>query len=54
MFYDVQTLVEDFAVLFDFWKEGEAAEGLREPGSEGHDADARSRCRMSLWRSQRR
>jgi len=26
MFYDVESSVEDFAVLFDFWKEGEAAE----------------------------
>ncbi|MEO7265848.1 MAG: peptide chain release factor 2, partial [Ferruginibacter sp.] len=26
MFYTVQTAVEDFAVLFDFWKEGEATE----------------------------
>lgn len=27
MFYTVQTNVEDFAVLFEFWKEGEAEEG---------------------------
>ncbi len=26
MFYAVQTALEDFAVLFDFWKEGEATE----------------------------
>ncbi|HCY90250.1 MAG TPA: peptide chain release factor 2 [Chitinophagaceae bacterium] len=26
MFHEVETLVEDFAVLFDFWKEGEAQE----------------------------
>lgn len=26
MFNEVQTLVDDFAVLFDFWKEGEASE----------------------------
>ena len=26
MFYSVQTAVEDFAVLFEFWKEGEAEE----------------------------
>lgn len=26
MYHDVETLVEDFAVLFDFWKEGEASE----------------------------
>ena len=26
MFYNVSTLVEDFAVLFEFWKEGEATE----------------------------
>lgn len=26
MFHNVETLVEDFAVLFEFWKEGEAAE----------------------------
>jgi len=26
MFHEVDTLVEDFAVLFDFWKEGEAQE----------------------------
>ena len=26
MFYHVEQLVEDFAVLFDFWKEGEASE----------------------------
>lgn len=26
MYYDVETLVDDFAVLFDFWKEGEATE----------------------------
>ncbi len=26
MFYDVDTAVEDFAVLFEFWKEGEAEE----------------------------
>jgi peptide chain release factor 2 len=26
MFYAVETAVEDFAVLFDFWKEGEASE----------------------------
>jgi len=26
MFTEVQTLVDDFAVLFDFWKEGEASE----------------------------
>lgn len=26
MFYAVETAVEDFAVLFDFWKEGEATE----------------------------
>jgi len=26
MFHDVETHVEDFAVLFDFWKEGEAQE----------------------------
>ena len=26
MYHDVETSVEDFAVLFDFWKEGEATE----------------------------
>ena len=26
MYHDVESLVEDFAVLFDFWKEGEATE----------------------------
>ena len=26
MFNNVQSKVDDFAVLFDFWKEGEAAE----------------------------
>jgi peptide chain release factor 2 len=26
MYHDVETLVDDFAVLFDFWKEGEASE----------------------------
>ena len=26
MYHDVEILVEDFAVLFDFWKEGEASE----------------------------
>ena len=26
MYHDVETLVDDFAVLFDFWKEGEATE----------------------------
>jgi hypothetical protein len=26
MYHDVASLVEDFAVLFDFWKEGEASE----------------------------
>jgi len=26
MYHDVETRVEDFAVLFDFWKEGEATE----------------------------
>jgi peptide chain release factor 2 len=26
MYHDVQTAVEDYAVLFDFWKEGEATE----------------------------
>lgn len=26
MYHDVETLVEDFAVLFEFWKEGEATE----------------------------
>ena len=26
MYYDVTSFVEDFAVLFEFWKEGEAAE----------------------------
>jgi peptide chain release factor 2 len=26
LFNDVQSKVDDFAVLFDFWKEGEATE----------------------------
>ena len=26
MYHDVESLVDDFAVLFDFWKEGEATE----------------------------
>jgi len=26
MYHDVETMVDDFAVLFDFWKEGEASE----------------------------
>ena len=26
MYHDVQSLVDDFAILFDFWKEGEASE----------------------------
>ncbi len=26
MYHDVETMVDDFAVLFDFWKEGEATE----------------------------
>ena len=26
MYHDVETAVDDFAVLFDFWKEGEATE----------------------------
>jgi len=26
MYYDVESMVEDFAVLFDFWKDGEATE----------------------------
>ena len=26
MYYDVSSSVEDFAVLFDFWKEGETTE----------------------------
>ncbi len=26
MYHDVETSVEDFAVLFDFWKEGETSE----------------------------
>lgn len=34
MFYNVQTSVEDFAVLFEFWKEGEAEES---DASEGYE-----------------
>ena len=28
MFHDVESLTDDFAVLFDFWKEGETTEEL--------------------------
>ena len=37
LFEQVNTAVEDFAVLFDFWKEGEATE---EPAAEESDAEA--------------
>ena len=39
MYNDVVSLVEDFAVLFEFWKEGEATEEeVREAYSKGNTA----------------
>jgi peptide chain release factor 2 len=49
MFHAVQSAVEDFAVLFDFWKEGEATEGeVKEAHKKAFDAIEEAEFKSTL------